>query len=96
MEEAVNRPVLFVLKDSPYGSERVFNGLRLADAVAKRGGDAGPDLPHGDAVLAAMAQPKLPNGYYHLDRMIAAAGRRGPTSVAARAAWMGVESPTTC
>jgi uncharacterized protein involved in oxidation of intracellular sulfur len=26
----VSRKVLFILNDPPYGSERVFNGLRLA------------------------------------------------------------------
>jgi uncharacterized protein involved in oxidation of intracellular sulfur len=28
--------MLFILNDPPYGSERIFNGLRLADAVAQR------------------------------------------------------------
>jgi uncharacterized protein involved in oxidation of intracellular sulfur len=56
----------------------VFNGLRLADAVAKRGEETQVRIfLMGDAVVAAIAQQKLPNGYYHLDRMIAAAGRRG-------------------
>jgi uncharacterized protein involved in oxidation of intracellular sulfur len=31
----------------------------------------------GDAVGCAMAGQKVPDGYYHLDRMIAAAARRG-------------------
>jgi uncharacterized protein involved in oxidation of intracellular sulfur len=78
MEEALNRRVLFILNDPPYGTERVFNGLRLADAVAKR--EEGAEVRiflMGDAVVAAMARQKLPNGYYHLDRMIAAAGRGG-------------------
>jgi uncharacterized protein involved in oxidation of intracellular sulfur len=77
MEEAVNRRVLFILNDPPYGSERVFNGLRLADAVAKREETHVRIFLMGDAVVAAMAEQKLPNGYYHLDRMIANAGRRG-------------------
>lgn len=31
----------------------------------------------GDAVSTAVAGQKLPDGYYHLDRMLAAAIRRG-------------------
>ena len=30
---------LFVLNDGPYGSERSYNGLRLALSLAKRDGD---------------------------------------------------------
>jgi len=31
----------------------------------------------GDAVTCAMADQKVPDGYYHLDRMIASAARHG-------------------
>jgi uncharacterized protein involved in oxidation of intracellular sulfur len=31
----------------------------------------------GDAVVAAMANQKLPDGYYHLDRMIGTCARHG-------------------
>ena len=27
---------LFILNDPPYGTERVYNGLRLADALLKK------------------------------------------------------------
>ena len=30
--------VLFVLNDGPYGSERSYNGLRLAGSMAKKDG----------------------------------------------------------
>jgi uncharacterized protein involved in oxidation of intracellular sulfur len=30
---------LFILNDPPYGTERSYNGLRLAGAVAKREGE---------------------------------------------------------
>ena len=35
---------LFILNDAPYGSERTYNGLRLAGAVAKQEGSAGARL----------------------------------------------------
>jgi uncharacterized protein involved in oxidation of intracellular sulfur len=69
--------VLFILNDPPYGTERVFNGLRLAIAVAKRDDGQVRVFLMGDAVGAAMANQKLPDGYYHLDRMLGSAARHG-------------------
>lgn len=69
--------VLFILNDPPYGTERVFNGLRLAVAVAKCDDAEVRVFLMGDAVGSAMADQKLPDGYYHLDRMLGAAAQRG-------------------
>jgi uncharacterized protein involved in oxidation of intracellular sulfur len=69
--------MLFILNDPPYGTERVFNGLRLAGALAKRDDVEVRVYLMGDAVAAAMANQKLPDGYYHLDRMIGACASRG-------------------
>lgn len=69
--------VLFVLNDPPYGSERTFNGLRLAVAVARRDDGEARVFLMGDAVGAAMADQKVPNGYYHLDRMVESCSRYG-------------------
>lgn len=69
--------VLFILNDPPYGTERTFNGLRLAGALAKRDGVEVRVFLMGDAVGAAMANQKLPHGYYHLDRMIAVCSSHG-------------------
>jgi uncharacterized protein involved in oxidation of intracellular sulfur len=73
----VSGKVLFILNDPPYGTERVFNGLRLATTLAKRDGVEVRIFLMGDAVVAAMANQKLPDGYYHLDRMIGSAARVG-------------------
>ncbi len=62
---------LLILNDPPYGTERCYNGLRLANALAKT-------EPNGqvtvflmaDAVLAAKAGQKTPEGYYNLERML--------------------------
>lgn len=69
--------VLFLLNDPPYGNERTFNGLRLAGALAKRDGVEVRVFLMGDAVGAAMANQKLPDGYYHLDRMLGACASHG-------------------
>lgn len=69
--------VLVVLQGPAYGDERAFNGLRLAGSLAKRDGVAVRIFCVGDAVGCAVAGQTLPNGYYHLDRMLTAAARHG-------------------
>ncbi len=62
---------LFILNDPPYGTERVYNGLRLAHALAKNDGSAEITVfLMADAVLAAKAGQNTPDGYYNLGRML--------------------------
>lgn len=62
---------LFILNDPPYGTERVYNGLRLAHALAKNDGDAQVTVfLMADAVLAAKAGQKTPDGFYNVERML--------------------------
>ncbi|HEV2290707.1 MAG TPA: DsrE family protein [Gemmatimonadales bacterium] len=61
---------LFILNDPPYGTERSYNGLRLAGALAKRDGEAVRLFLMGDASACAREGQKVPQGYYHLGRMI--------------------------
>lgn len=68
---------LLILNDPAYGTERSYNGLRLAGALAKRDGSEVKVFLIGDAVTCAMAGQKVPDGYYHLDRMILSAARHG-------------------
>ena len=63
--------VLFIINDPPYGTERVYNALRLAHALAKH--DVGNEVTvflMADAVLAAKADQKTPEGYYNVERML--------------------------
>lgn len=62
--------VLVVINDQPYGSERPYNALRLANALSKRDDVELLVFLYGDAVACAIAGQKLPDGHYHLDRMI--------------------------
>jgi uncharacterized protein involved in oxidation of intracellular sulfur len=72
--------VLFIINDPPYGTERVYNALRLAQALLKRDRSTGVTVfLMADAVLAAKAQQKTPDGYYNIERML----RRLLTSEAA-------------
>jgi len=69
--------VLVIVNDPPYGTERCFNALRLAGALAKREGVDTRIFLMGDAVGCALAGQVLPDGYYHLDRMLTSALRHG-------------------
>ena len=68
---------LVILNDPAYGTERSYNGLRLAHALAKRPGEDVRIFLLADAVLCALAGQQTPNGYYNLERMLGAALRHG-------------------
>ena len=62
---------LIILNDPPYGTERCYNGLRLAHALLKA--DTANTVTvflMADAVVAAKAGQKTPDGYYNVERML--------------------------
>jgi len=61
---------LFILNDPPYGTERSYNGLRLAGALAKRAEQEVRVFLMGDAAACAKVGQKVPQGYYNLGRML--------------------------
>jgi len=69
--------LLVVLNDQPYGSERPYNALRLAGALVRRDGVQLRCFLMGDSVACALAGQKLPEGHYHLDRMLKPLVRHG-------------------
>lgn len=63
--------ILLILNDPPYGTERTYNGLRLAAALLKADPAAGITVfLMGDAVVAAKRGQKTPEGYYNAERML--------------------------
>lgn len=68
---------LFILNDAPYGSERSYNGFRLAHALAKREGEQVHVFLIGDAVSCAVRGQRTPDGYYNIERMVRAITQRG-------------------
>ena len=68
--------VLVVLNDPPYGTERSYNGLRHANALASRDGVSVRIFLMADATLCAKKGQTTPNGYYNLERMLRSAARR--------------------
>jgi uncharacterized protein involved in oxidation of intracellular sulfur len=62
---------LIIMNDPPYGTERCYNGLRLASALAKA--QPGAEVTvflMADATLCAKKGQKTPDGYYNLERML--------------------------
>lgn len=62
---------LIILNDAPYGTERCYNGLRLAHALAKA--DAANTVTlflMADAFVAAKARQKTPDGHYDIERIL--------------------------
>ena len=67
---------LFILNDAPYGTERSYNGLRLAMSLVQRDGEEVRVFLMGDAVGCAVAGQQTPIGYYNVERMVAAVARQ--------------------
>src|SRR5690349_15901452 len=68
---------LVLVNDPAYGTERSYNGLRLAHSLVKREGEQVRIFLLADAVTCALAGQKTPDGYYNLERMLAATIRGG-------------------
>lgn len=63
--------VLFLINDAPYGTEKVYNALRLAMALQKEH----PEVQifvflMADAVACALPGQNTPQGYYNIERML--------------------------
>ncbi|HUF65502.1 MAG TPA: DsrE family protein [Gemmatimonadaceae bacterium] len=61
---------LLIVNDPPYGTERCYNALRLANSLVKRDGEEVKVFLMGDAAACAKAGQTLPQGYYSLERML--------------------------
>ena len=61
--------ITFILNDAPYGTERSYNGLRIALSLSKKNEDIRVFLM-GDAVFCGSENQQTPNGYYNIGRMV--------------------------
>ena len=70
--------ILMILNDPPYGTERVYNGLRLAMNLQKKHEQVELSVfLLGDAASAAKSGQQTPNGYYNVERQLASVARKG-------------------
>lgn len=74
--------MLVILNDAPYGSERTYQGLRMADAMLKLEEELELTLYlSNDAVACAKTGQTTPDGYYNVERMLKPILRRGTVIV---------------
>ena len=68
---------LMILNDAPYGTERSYNGLRLARWLLKTGNAEVNMFLMGDAAACAKNGQKVPQGYYNIGDMLGMVARNG-------------------
>jgi uncharacterized protein involved in oxidation of intracellular sulfur len=74
--------ILIIINDPAYGTEKAYNALRLAMALQKDHADVSLRVfLMADAVTAAVAGQKTPEGYYNLARMLRSVARNGEVAL---------------
>src|SRR3972149_11924553 len=63
--------VTIVLQDAPYGNEKVWNALRLTEALLTTGSKVRIFL-YGDSVISAKKGHNPPKGFYNISEMLKA------------------------
>ncbi len=63
--------ILILINDGPYGTEKAYNGLRLANQLNKAHENVEVRIfLMADAVGCALPDQNTPNGYYNIGRML--------------------------
>ena len=63
--------ILIIINDAPYGTEKAFNALRIANQLNKENPDAEVRIfLIADAANCAIAGQITPNGYYNIERIL--------------------------
>jgi uncharacterized protein involved in oxidation of intracellular sulfur len=63
--------ILILINDAPYGTEKAYNALRMANQLGKEHVDVEVRIfLMADAALCAVPNQVTPNGYYNIERMI--------------------------
>ena len=70
--------ILILINDAPYGTEKAYNALRLANQLGKDHPDVEVRIfLMADAANCAVANQNTPNGYYNIERMLKLALTKG-------------------
>lgn len=69
---------LVIINDAPYGTEKAYNGLRLAMSLQRERPDDGVRVfLMADAVGCGLPDQETPDGYYNIERMVKAVIAKG-------------------
>lgn len=70
--------VLIIINDGPYGTEKAYNALRIANQLGKDYKDSEVRIfLMADAATCALAGQETPDGYYNIERMLKLAVAKG-------------------
>lgn len=70
--------ILIIINDAPYGTEKAYNALRLANQLGKDHKQAEVKIfLMADAASCAVANQTTPNGFYNIERMLKLALTKG-------------------
>jgi hypothetical protein len=76
-KDIMDKKIVFVINDAPYGNERPYNAMRHAMNLAKRDGVKVKLFLIADAIYCARKDQKTPDGYYNIERMVKSLAKRG-------------------
>ena len=64
--------ILFLINDAPYGTEKMFNAIRLAMNLLKEHEREVKVMVFllGDSVTSSLPEQELPSGYYNIEKML--------------------------
>ena len=63
--------ILFIINDAPYGTEKAYNALRIANQLNQEHTEVEVRIfLMADAAHCAIANQTTPNGYYNIERML--------------------------
>lgn len=70
--------ILILINDAPYGTEKAYNGFRLAMTLQKEHPSVAVHVfLMADAVGCAIAGQNTPQGYYNIERMLTSVLAKG-------------------
>lgn len=70
--------ILILINDGPYGTEKAYNAMRLANQLGKDHEAVEVRIfLMADAAACAIANQNTPNGYYNIERMMKLALAKG-------------------
>jgi uncharacterized protein involved in oxidation of intracellular sulfur len=70
--------ILIIINDAPYGTEKAYNALRLANQLSKDHKKVEVRIfLMADSAACAVTDQKTPNGYYNIERMLKLVLRKG-------------------
>jgi uncharacterized protein involved in oxidation of intracellular sulfur len=63
--------ILIIINDAPYGTEKAYNALRIANQLNKEHAETEVRIfLMADGAACAVANQATPNGYYNIERML--------------------------